>query len=75
MEEKLNEIITKNEVLVQRFTDYQNSLNQKMQFVYDHDFIHEYKHLQTQEQAMTPLLEDYRDAIEELRNLLNAWNL
>lgn len=74
MEEKLNEIITKHEKNLIKYTQERDSRQEKMKFMFEHKFEHELAHLRTQKEAVSDMFYDYRKAIEDLRELLNAWN-
>lgn len=74
MEEKLNQIITAHENNLLKYTQERDSRLEKMKFMVEHKFDHEYEHLKTQKDAVSDMFYDYRMAIEELRELLNAWN-
>ena len=74
MEEKLNEIITKHEKNLVKYTQERDSQQEKMKFMSEHKFENELAHLRTQKEAVSDIFYDYRKAIEDLRELLNAWN-
>jgi hypothetical protein len=74
MEEKLNEIIKAHENNLLKYTQERDTRLAKMQFMSEHKFEHESQHLRTQKDAVSDMFFDYRKAIEDLRELLNAWN-
>ena len=74
MEEKLNEIITEHEKNLVKYTQERDYLQKKMIFMLEHKFENELAHLRTQQEAVSDMFYDYRKAIEDLRELLNAWN-
>jgi hypothetical protein len=74
MEEKLKQIIEAHELNLVKYTQERDARIAKMQFMSEHKFMQELGHLQTQKDAISDMFYDYRNAIEELRNLLNAWN-
>ena len=74
MEEKLNKIIETHELNLVKYTQERDARNAKMQFLRDHNFEKEYEHLLTQKMATIDIFYDYRNAIDELRKMLDAWN-
>jgi hypothetical protein len=74
MEKKLNEIISEHEKNLVKYTQERDSRQEKMRFMSEHKFEHELQHLITQKEAVSDMFYDYRKAIEDLRELLNAWN-
>jgi hypothetical protein len=73
MEEKLQKIIETHELNIVKYTQERDERNAKMQFLRDHNFEKEYEHLLTQKMATGDMFYDYRNAIEELRKMLDAW--
>ena len=74
MEEKLQKIIETHELNIVKYTQERDERNAKMQFLKEHKFEKEYEHLLTQKMATSDMFYDYRKAIEDLREMLNAWN-
>jgi len=74
MEEKLKEIIEAHEMHLLKYTQERDARNAKIGFMIDHSFKHEAQFLQEQKDAVTDMFYDYRKAIEDLREMLNAWN-
>lgn len=74
MEEKLKEIIEAHETNLVRYTQERDDRISKMKFLSEHKFMQELAYLQTQRDAINDMFYDYRNAIEELRKMLNAWN-
>jgi hypothetical protein len=73
MEDKLKEIIEAHELNLVKYTQERDARNAKMEFMREHKFENELQHLRTQKDAITDIFYDYRKAIEDLRELLNAW--
>lgn len=74
MEEKLKQIIEEHENNLLIYTQERDARLAKMQFMREHKFEQELQHLQTQKDAVSDMFFDYRKAIEDLREMLNAWN-
>lgn len=74
MEEKLKEIIEAHESNLVRYTKNRDSRRAKMEFLNEHQFYEELRHLQIQKDAISEIFYDYQKAIEDLREMLNAWN-
>ena len=74
MEEKLKEIIEAHENNLLKYTQERDARLSKMQFMSEHKFEQELQHLRTQKDAVSDMFFDYRKAIEDLREMLNAWN-
>ena len=73
MEEKLKEIIEAHEANLANYTNERDARQAKMQFMSEHKFEQELQHLRTQKDAVSDMFYDYRKAIEDLREMLNAW--
>ena len=74
MEEKLKEIIEAHEANLVKYTQERDARQAKMQFMSEHKFEQELQHLRTQKDAVSDMFYDFRKAIEDLREMLNAWN-
>ena len=74
MEEKQKELIETNENILVKYTQERDARLAKMRFMNEHKFMQELAHLQIQKDAISDIFYDYRNAIEELRMLLNSWN-
>lgn len=74
MEERLKEIIEAHEANLAKYTNERDARQAKMQFMSEHKFEQELQHLRTQKDAVSDMFYDYRKAIEDLREMLNAWN-
>jgi len=74
MEEKLNKILEYHEIKLIDYIENQQKLQLKKMFMKEHGFVHETTILQSQILASEQLCQDYRNAIEETRQLLNDWN-
>ncbi len=74
MEDKLKEIIEAHEEKLIKYTQERDARQAKMQFMSEHKFDQEFNHLKTQREAVSDIFYDYRKCIEDLRELLNAWN-
>jgi Spy/CpxP family protein refolding chaperone len=74
MEEKLKKIIEEHEILLEKYNQERGERIAKMNFLNEHKFFHELQHLRTQKDAINDIFYDYRNAIEELRKMLNDWN-
>jgi len=74
MEEKFNEILQKHEIRLIDFEREKNEMAQKCLFLKEHGFNKELEWLNHERQSKIDLFLNYRDAIKELRELLNAWN-
>ena len=74
MEEKLQKIIELHEAALRKYTQERDARNDNIQFLKDHKFEKEYQHLLTQKMATADLFCDYRNAINELRKMLDAWS-
>ncbi len=74
MEEKLNKIIETHELNLVKYTQERDARNAEMQFLREHNFEKEYEHLLNQKMATSDMFYDYRNAIDEFRKMLDAWN-
>jgi hypothetical protein len=73
MEEKLKEIIEAHELNLVKYTQERDDRIYKMKFLKEHKFEKDYDHLFTQNTATSYMFYDYRNAIDGLRKILNAW--
>ena len=74
MEEKLNEILEKAELKLIEFDRILDEINHKMKFLREHGFNKELEWLRHQKLSMFDVLEDYKDTVRNIRDMLNAWN-
>ena len=74
MEEAIKEILKKHESNVVKYTKERDERMAKMRFMQEHGFKKELEHLNTQKEAVSDIFLDYREAVEQLRKLLNDWN-
>ena len=74
MDKKLNEILKKSEARFEEYKHAHEELNHKLGFLSDHKFPKELEWLIHERDSKADLYYDYRNMIEEVRDLLNKWN-
>ena len=73
MEEILQKIIEIHELNVLKYTQEHDERNAKMKFMREHKYEKEHEHLFTQIMATNDMLYDYKNAINDLRIILDDW--
>lgn len=73
MEEKLNELLEKAELKLIAYDRERVEINHKMSFLKEHGFNKELDWLQHKKNAMSDLFYDYRETVQNIRDLLNEW--
>jgi inorganic pyrophosphatase len=74
MSDRLTQIIEAQELKVLHYCNKLEELNAKMKFTHEHKFFHEFEHLKTQKEVLVEVLYDYKKAVSDLRDMVNAWN-
>jgi hypothetical protein len=73
MEEKLNEIIHEAKIDLIEHEERFTYLKCKIKFLKDHNFDKEAAHYEYQLEAYEPIFKEHRDLVNEIDELLNAW--
>ena len=73
MEEKLNELLEKAELKLIKYDRERVEINHKMSFLQEHGFNKELEWLRHRKHSMIDVLEDYKDTVRNIREILNAW--
>lgn len=73
MEEKLREILEHHIFELIQFEEEKNEMAIKCMILKEHGFLKEYEWLKHERQSKESLFFKYQEIVNELRDLLNAW--
>ena len=73
MEEKLNELLEKAELKLIEYDRTRVEINYKIRFLREHGFNKELEWLIHQKDSMIDVLDDYKDTVINIRDMLNKW--
>jgi len=74
MEEKLKEILESNLIRVERYAKEEEKLIAQIDFYSSHNLNEEKRIALVKYEALSKVLYRYKDMVEEVKDLLNAWN-
>ena len=73
MEEKLNELLEKAELQIIQHEKEREELSNKIRFLKEHGFEKEKEWLLNKKNAMNDVFFDYRETVQNIREMLNKW--